>query len=274
MWTAVGNSINGSAGTGTDGGNREGPIVFEWNLTPSERIPKTISFRAQSSSVFPFTVFWGEGTETIVTGPSTVALSHSDPAGTFETRFSPGAVVAPTSFINAERFLSLSNIVVGDNTFEFLNLDFSSVTDLPSSILSTLERTFSFARIPAVFSPPTNIGSWDVSNVTSFNRTFYNAPGIDDSFGQWTFMDSADVGPFTFNLMSDANISSCLVQWEANANQGSNVLLQSTWSGDPGFGARNPRQMSESAYPLGKAAYDNLIANYGWIDSDAIVWIT
>jgi len=273
MIIAISNAVNGGSGTGEgSGGNRQGPVVFEWSLSPSDRIPKTIGFEAESSSVFPFTVFWGDGTETIVTGTGPVSLSYSSPSGSYEARFSPGAVVAPTVFIGVDEFLSFSNIVVGDNTFEGSESGFSSVTNLPSSILSTLDSTFLFGRAPSNYALPTNIGFWDVSNVVSFNSTFYNNPGVDDSFGQWTFSDSASIGPFTFNLMSNDDVSSCLVQWEANGSQGSNVLLQSTWSDDPGGGSRNPRQISESAYPLGKAAYDNLISNYGWSDSGAIIW--
>ncbi len=276
MIIAVANAVNGGSGTGegSGGGNRQGPVVFEWSLSPSDRVPKTISFRAESGSVFPFTVFWGDGTETQVTGTGLVALSYSGPDGTYETRFSAGAVVVPIEFSGVDQFLSLSNIVVGNNTFEFqATAGFTNVADLPSSILSTLDSTFGFGRIPANNSLPPNIGSWDVSGVTSFDKTFHQNPAVDDSFGQWTFGNSATVGPFTFNLMSDADISSCLVQWEANVNQGSGITLSATWSDDPGGGSRNPRQLSESAYPLGKAAYDNLISNYSWSDSGSIIWI-
>ena len=252
--------------------SRVEPTTFRWSLSASESAPKTIQFGVGASSTFPFTIYWGEGTETVVTGAGQKQISYSGPVGSFEIRFSAGARVALTEIGNIDDVASLSNIIVGDGSFEYYEKLFS-VTNLPASISTTLNNTFGFGRIPANNSLPTNIGSWDVSGVTSFDKTFYQNPAVDDSFGQWTFGNSATVGPFTFNLMSNADISSCLVQWEANSNQGSAITLSETWSDDPGGGSRNPRQLSETEYPLGKAAYDNLISNYSWSDSGSIIWI-
>ena len=87
---------------------------------------------------------------------------------------------------------------------------------------------------------------------------------MSDAFGQWTFGDSANIGAQAFMNISDDDLASCLVQWEANANQGSSVDLSGLPFGDGSGGSGAPRDLDGATYPDAKAAYDNLIANNSW----------
>ena len=273
MWIAVGNSVNGETGegTGTGGGGRLSAPSFEWSLAPLDRIPKTIGINVGASSTFPFTIYWGEGTETVVTSAGNYEIRVSAPLGIFEIRFSAGASVAVEGISGINDVLSLSNIIVGTSTFESYTGQFSS-TNLPKEISTTLTNTFRTARAPGQTYLPSNLSSWDVSNVTTFQETFFNNPAVTDSHvGPWTFGDGAVIGDDTFSLMSDAEVASCLVQWNSNPNQGSNVELLSSFSNSSG--GPSPRTLSQSTYPAAKTAYDNLLSTYSWTDTDAINWV-
>jgi len=279
MFIAIADSVNGGSGQGTGGGggggNRTAP-VFQFLLRPQERPPKNYALGFTGESQFPFSVFIG-GTEYVinstldrVTGQLTQGGAPVEASLSFGARVQLAA--GKGGAFNVNKILRFDNLIVGLNAFAFIeNKDFSGVTTLPARILSDLSFCFSGAT-----GLPSNIGLWDVSNVLDFEGMFLGVPesAMSDAFGQWTFGTMVVIGARTFMNISDDDLASCLVQWEANANQGSNVDLSGLpFASDP-FGNGAPRDLSETTYPAAKAAYDNLIANNSWTFGSSINWLS
>ena len=279
MFIAVGNSINGGAGTGTGSGgggsNRTAP-VFQFLLRPIDIAPKTYRLAFTSQSVFPFSVFIGE-TEYVINSIADTVSGQISQLGeiveasvSFGSKFGLSYGRGRTSGVN--KILRFDNLIVGNEAFaEIEDKDFSGVTTLPAQILSNLADCFSDAT-----GLPSNIGLWKVDGVTDFSGMFSGVPtnAMSDAFGQWTFGDSVFIGGAAFENISDADLESCLVQWEANPNQGSSVnLTLDPFARDPRGGGA-PRTLSETTYPSAKAAYDNLIANNSWSFGSSINWVT
>ena len=279
MFIAVGNSINGGAGTGTGSGgggsNRTAP-VFQFSLRPIDKVPKSYRLGFTSQSVFPFSVFIGETEYVINSTADTVSGQLTQLGVPVEASVSFGAKfqldfgrVGGSFGIN--KIFRFDNLIVGFNAFAVSAIedkDYSGVTTLPAQILSNLSSCFSGAT-----GLPSNIGIWKVDGVTDFTSMFSDvlATAMSDAFGQWTFGDSAIIGGVTFENISDADLASCLVQWEAN--QGSSVDLTGLPFGrDPRSGGA-PRTLSETTYPSAKAAYDNLITNNSWSFGTSINWV-
>ncbi len=276
MFIAVGNSINGGTGTGTGtgggGSNRTAP-VFQFLLRPIDRVPKSYQLTFTSQSVFPFSVFIGEteyvinSTADIVSGQLTQVGVPVEASVSFGAKFELDFGRVASFGIN--KIFRFDNLIVGSNTFsEIEDKDFSGVTTLPAQILSDLLGCFFQAT-----GLPSNIGLWKVNGVTNFSGMFSDvlATAMSDAFGQWTFGDSAIIGGLTFENISDADLASCLVQWESN--QGSSVDLTGKPFGRDPRGGGAPRTLSETTYPSAKAAYDNLIANNSWSFGTSINWV-
>jgi len=266
MFIAVGNSINGGAGTGGGGGGNRTAPVFQFLLRPIDRIPKYYRLGFTSQSVFPFSVFIGETEYVINSTADTVSGQVFQVGETVEASVSFGAkfqlAFGKGGSFGINKILRFDNLIVGPSAFsEIEDKDYSGVTTVPAQILSDLTECFSGAT-----GLPSNIGIWKVDGVTAFTSMFSDvlATAMSDAFGQWTFGDSAIIGGATFENISDADLASCLVQWEAN--QGSSVDL----TGEP-FGG--PRTLDETTYPAAKAAYDNLIANNSWSFGTSINWV-
>lgn len=280
MFIAIADSVNGGSGqgtgTGSGGGNRTAPVL-QFLLRPQDRVPKFYQLVFTSESQFPFSVFIGETEYVINSTADTVSGQLTQEGVPVEASLSFGARVelsrgkGGSSGIN--KIFRFDNLIVGQLAFSSFHIedpDFSGVTTLPARILDDLASCFSGAA-----GLPSNIGLWDVSNVLSFFRMFSGVPesAMSDAFGQWTFGDSAIIGSATFANISDADLASCLVQWEANANQGSQVDLSGEPFGVDPRGAGAPRDLSETTYPAAKAAYDNLIANNSWNFGTSINWL-
>jgi len=276
MFIAVGNSINGGTGTGTGtgggGSNRTAP-VFQFLLRPIDRVPKFYQLAFTSQSVFPFSVFIGE-TEYVINSTADIVSGQTSQIGVpVEASVSFGAKFelfgGRGGSVGINKIFRFDNLIVGMETFsEIEDKDFSGVTTLPAQILSDLSNCFSDAT-----GLPSNIGLWKVDGVTNFSGMFSGvlATAMSDAFGQWTFGDSAIIGGVTFENISDADLASCLVQWEAN--QGSSVDLAGLPFGRDPRGGGAPRTLSETTYPSAKAAYDNLITNNSWSFGTSINWV-
>lgn len=280
MFIAIADSVNGGSGQGTGtgsggGGNRTAP-VFQFLGRPLDRFPKFYQLVFTSESEFPFSVFIGETEYVINSTADTVSGQLTQVGETVEASLSFGARVelslgkGGSSGIN--KIFRFDNLIVGELAFSSFHVedrDFSGVTTLPARILDDLSFCFSSAT-----GLPSNIGLWDVSNVVDFLGMFNDVPesAMSDAFGQWTFGDSAIIGSQAFANISDADLASCLVQWAANANQGSSVDLNRPFGSDPRGGGA-PRDLSETTYPAAKAAYDNLIANNSWDFATSINWL-
>lgn len=275
MFIAVGNSINGGAGTGTGSGgggsNRTAP-VFQFLRRPIDRVPKFYQLTFTSQSVFPFSVFIGE-TEYVINSTADTVSGQLTGGETVEASVSFGAKFqldfGRGNSVGINKIFRFDNLIVGSNTFsEIEDKDFSGVTTLPAQILSNLLGCFFQAT-----GLPSNIGLWKVDGVTNFSGMFSGvlATAMSDAFGQWTFGDSAIIGGVTFENISDADLASCLVQWEAN--QGSSVDLAGLPFGRDPRGGGAPRTLSETTYPSAKAAYDNLISNNSWSFGTSINWV-
>ena len=277
MFIAIANSVNGSTGTGTGaGGGGDAPRtapVFQYKLRPEDRVPKTTRFVFQSLSTFPFEVYIGDDTYVINSSADTIDVNVTDPNPT-DVSLSVGAEVklswARGGSFGINNVLRLDNFKVG--TVEFIyyeDRDFSGISTLPFEILSDLTSCFSGAT-----GLPSNIGLWKVNGVTLFNKMFAGVPEsvMSDTFGQWQFGDGADLGASSFPNLSDADLASCLVQWEANANQGINVDAAGLPFGSDPRGAGAIRDLDETVYPNAKTAYDNLIANSNWDFGTSINW--
>jgi len=276
MFIAIADSVNGGSGqgTGSGGGNRMAP-VFQFLLRPIDRVPKFWQLGFTSESEFPFSVFIGEteyvinSTADTVSGQITQVGVPVEASVSFGAKFQLNPNKGGTDGIN--KILRFDNLIVGRNTFYLVeDRDYSGVTTLPARILDDL--TFCFFTATGL---PSNIGLWDVSNVLMFNGMFNDVPesAMSDAFGQWTFGDSANIGAQTFENISDADLASCLVQWEANANQGSIVDFSFYPFGPDPRGGSGVRDLSETTYPAAKAAYDNLIANNSWNFGSSINWL-
>lgn len=276
MIIAVANAVNGGTGTGTGtgggGGGRTAP-VFQLLLRPFDRTPKAYSFGFTSQGTFPFSLFIGETEYVINSASDTVTGSLFDLGVPVDVSVSYGARFQLSSGIGGSfginKIFRFDNLIFGvDAVSPIEDRDFSAVTTIPARILSDLTGSFLSAQ-----GLPSNIGLWEVEGVTNFNRMFDNVPEavLSDAFGQWTFGDSADIGGLTFENISDADLASCLVQWESNPNQGSSVDMSQFPFGDLRSGAMPT--LSESTYPAAKAAYDNLIANNNWSFGSSIIWV-
>lgn len=270
MFIAIGDSVNGGTGTGTGGGGgtaRTAP-VFQYKLRFEDRIPKQVRFAFASLSTFPFEVYIGDDTYVINSSADTIDLNVTDTNPT-DVSLSVGAEVKLSwgrgGSTGINKVLRLDNLKVG--IVEFVNYedrDFSDISTLPFEILSDLSSCFSGAT-----GLPSNIGLWKVDGVTLFESMFNGVPtaAMSDTFGQWKFGDGADFGTSSFESISDADLASCLVQWEANANQGINVNAARL-----PFGSGDVRDLDEALYPAAKTAYDNLIANSNWDFGNSINW--
>lgn len=277
MFIAVGNSISGGVGTGTGGGggNRIAP-VFQFSLRPIDRVPKFYRLAFTSQSVFPFSVFIGETEYVINSTADTVSGQVAQVGEIVEASVSFGAKFqlfgGKGGSFGINKILRFDNLIVGSQAFAFgiEDTDYSGVTTLPAQILSDLSFCFFGAT-----GLPSNIGLWKVDGVTDFSGMFSTVNGgvMSDAFGQWTFGDSAIIGAATFESISDADLESCLVQWDANPNQGSSVDLTGLPFGRDPRGGGSPRTLSETTYPAAKAAYDNLIANNSWSFGTSINWV-
>ena len=277
MFIAIADSVNGGSGQGTGSGggdNRTAP-VFQFLLRFQDRVPKFYQLAFTSESQFPFSVFIGEteyvinSTADIVSGQLTQVEVPVEASVSFGAQFQLASGRGGTFAVN--KIFRFDNLIVGSNAFsEVEDTDFSGVTTLPARILDDLSFCFSSAT-----GLPSNIGLWDVSNVVDFRGMFNVVPesAMSDAFGQWTFGDSANIGGATFENISDADLASCLVQWETNANQGSSVDLSGEPFGSDPRGGAAPRDLSETTYPAAKAAYDNLIANNSWNFGNSINWL-
>tara|TARA_R100000951_G_scaffold14936_1_gene11701 strand:+ start:529 stop:1365 length:837 start_codon:yes stop_codon:yes gene_type:complete len=277
MFIAVGNSINGGAGigTGTGGGGGRMAPVFQVLLSPTDRVPKSYQLGFTSQSVFPFSVFIGETEYVINSTADTVSGSLTQVGVPVEVSVSSGAKFQLSSgkggSFNINKIFRFDNLIFGVNAVNPIeDKDFSGVTTLPAQFLSDLTDSFVLAQ-----GLPSNIGLWKVDGVTNFRQMFdgVSAAVLSDAFGQWTFGDSAVIGTVTFVNISDADLESCLVQWEANPNQGSSVDLTGKPFGRDPRGGGGPRTLSETTYPAAKAAYDNLIANNSWSFGNSINWV-
>ena len=277
MFIAIGDSVNGGTGTGTGGGggtSRTAPI-FQYKLRPEDRIPKTTRFVFTSLSTFPFEVYIGDDTYVINSSADTIAVNVTDPNPT-DVSLSVGAKVeidwSRGGSFGINKVLRIDNLIVGGSEFiNYEDRDFSDISTLPAEISSSLIGCFSGAT-----GLPSNIGLWKVDGVTLFNDMFAGVPEsvMSDTFGQWKFGDGADFGASSFPNLSDADLASCLVQWEANANQGINVDAAGRPFGSDPRGGGAIRDLDETVYPAAKTAYDNLIANSNWDFGDSINWVS
>mgnify|MGYP000070495568 FL=1 len=278
MFIAIANSVNGSTGTGAGGGGGDTPRtapVFQYKLRPEDRVPKNVRFAFQSLSTFPFEVYIGDDTYVINSSADTIDVNVTDPNPT-DVSLSVGAEVklswARGGSFGINNVLRLDNFKVG--TVEFIyyeDRDFSGISTLPFEILSDLTSCFSGAT-----GLPSNIGLWKVNGVTLFNKMFAGVPEsvMSDTFGQWQFGDGADLGASSFPNLSDADLASCLVQWEANASQGINVDAAGLPFGSDPRGGGAKRDLDETVYPNAKTAYDNLITNSNWDFGTSINWVS
>jgi len=278
MFIAIADSVNGGSGQGTGsgggGGNRTAPVL-QFLLTPRERAPKFYQLGFTSESQFPFSVFIGETEYVINSTADTVSGLLTQVGETVEASVSFGAKFqlgfGKGASVGINKIFRFDNLIVGRDAFDGVeDRGFSGVTTLPARILDDL--TFCFSNATGL---PSNIGLWDVSNVLMFNGMFNEVPesAMSDAFGQWTFGDSANIGSQTFEYISDADLASCLVQWEANVNQGSSVDFSFFPFGSDPRGGGGVRDLSETTYPAAKAAYDNLIANNSWNFGNSINWL-
>ena len=276
MFIAIADSVNGGSGQGTGSGgggsNRTAP-VFQFLLRPIDRVPKSYQLAFTSQSVFPFSVFIGEteyvinSTADTVSGQLTQVGVPVEASVSFGAKFELFGGKGGSSGIN--KIFRFDNLIVGNSAFAFVeDKDYSGVTTLPAQILSDLSSCFFQAT-----GLPSNIGLWKVDGVTNFSGMFSDvlATAMSDAFGQWTFGDSAIIGGVTFENILDADLASCLVQWESN--QGSSVDLTGKPFGIDPRGGGAPRTLSETTYPSAKAAYDNLIANNSWSFGTSINWV-
>ena len=92
-----------------------------------------------------------------------------------------------------------------------------------------------------------DISGWDVSNVTDMYGLF-NASPFDQNLGAWDLSSVTNMINWWGPGMSAASLVGCMIGWNNNPNTNTGVTFSGT-----------PISISQSAYPAGKAAYDNLV---------------
>lgn len=114
-----------------------------------------------------------------------------------------------------------------------------------------------------------DLSSWDVSNVGSFEGVFRSSQS-DFDYSTWQLHSATSLRRAWFgNVISAANVSACLIAWEADA---------STATGVDAYECFSNITMSETTYSTAKTAFDNLIlavgsGGYGWDLTGAINWV-
>ena len=240
------------------GVSKFGPPVDSGSLTATAKpntntIVNYLMVTPFQSAVDGATLRWGDGyLETI-------------PANGFFNHVYNGPVIVEAS-------LTSSNIVLPGTT-SFLGVNWTSINQWGNTTSIDCQGMTSLASLPAA-APTLLSGPFWRENVfngcTSFNHTFdasYFALGVDASLYQM-FRNTAvdqDFGSIDLSgvtdmremfdgaAMSSANISATLVGWDdPTTNTGVNATNV--------FGAVS---ISESAYPAGKVAYDNLVLATG-----------
>lgn len=132
-----------------------------------------------------------------------------------------------------------------------------------TSNVTSLRETF---RSASAFAQ--DLSSWDVSGVTDFEGVFRSSQS-DFDYSTWQLHSATSLRRAWLGVpLSAANISACLIAWEADA---------STATGVDAFEAFGATSMSETTYATAKTAYDNLIlavgsGGKGWDLTGAINW--
>lgn len=178
-----------------------------------------IQLPLNSSGVYNFTVFWGDGTQDTITSWNQAETLHTYATSGIYTIGIIGVIV-DWSFGNAvvsdnEKLLSITSwgelqfsVFTDYNFFNCVNLDLSLVTDVPDlsattifngsfdgcSSLTTINKsnewdTSTINSMIATFADcslfNSDISSWDVSNVTDLNAMFYNCQLFNQNISNW-----------------------------------------------------------------------------------------
>ena len=112
-----------------------------------------------------------------------------------------------------------------------------------------------------------DLSSWDVSNVGSFEGALRSSQS-DFDYSTWELHSATSLRrAWAFGVMSAANVSACLIAWEADPSTATGVNATDCF----GF-----ITMSATTYATAKAAFDNLAlavpSGYGWDLTGAINW--
>lgn len=113
-----------------------------------------------------------------------------------------------------------------------------------------------------------DLSSWDVSNVVNLQGVFRSTQS-DFDYSTWQLHSATTIRrAWLGNVISAANVSACLIGWEADTLTATGVNATECFSGI---------SMSETTYATAKAAFDNLIlavgsGGYGWDLTGAINW--
>jgi surface protein len=114
-----------------------------------------------------------------------------------------------------------------------------------------------------------DLSSWDVSNVGSFEGVFRSTQS-DFDYSTWQLHSATSLRrAWLGNVISAANVSACLISWEADPLTATGVDAFECFSGIT---------MSETTYSTAKTAFDNLIlavgsGGKGWDLTGAINWV-
>jgi surface protein len=214
-------------------------FVSTWdttNTTGSSSASNQIQLPLDSTGVYDFIVYWGDGTQDTITSWNQVETLHNySSAGTYTIGIV--GTITEWSFGNAivndsEKILSISSwgtlqfgVSADVNFFNCINLDLSGVTDVPDfsassflanafdgcSSLTVINKsnewnTSTITNMIATFADcvnlNTNISNWDVSNCTDMNAMFFNCQSFNSNISGWNTALNTDMFQMFINCQS------------------------------------------------------------------------
>ena len=109
-----------------------------------------------------------------------------------------------------------------------------------------------------------DISSWDVSNVTNMNSTFFRAYAFDQDLSNWDIINVTNFSNFAKDItFSTSNYDAILIGWEST--------LQGTYPNGSGYTSTISINFGNSQYTSGGAAETartSLINNFNWTITD------
>lgn len=191
-------------------------FVSTWdtnNTSGSSSASNQVKLPLYNGGTYNFTVYWGDGTQDIITSWNQAETLHTyASAGTYTIGII--GTITEWSFINSiiddcQKILSISSWgslqfgTIDNGSFSnCLDLDLSNVTDVPDlSSTITLDNAFSFCSNLTTIN---NSNSWDCTNVNNFVAMFSGCSNFDSDISNWNMANATNINTM-FSLATNFN---------------------------------------------------------------------